>query len=240
MRVRTLAASCGLALLLTGLVSVPAFAQDQTPPDQSQDQTQTQTPSEQTPPVKAKRRYTVSKYELSGGYAFRSLYSYQYLSNGALGSGTLHMNGVYGSLDYNRFRWLGFVGEAVATFKNQSSLSDAGGLNGNTGVYTFLFGPQVYPFGHRRLTPFGHFFYGAGWYRNSTNAFSGFTGNVDNKFVRSWEAGGGLDLNIKEKWAVRLIEYDTTSANFFATSNNFANRGLTRISFGIVYHFGQR
>jgi len=239
MRVRILAAMCGLTFL-TAVATKPALAQDQTPPAQPQDQGQTPAASDQTPPVKAKRSHPVSKYELSGGYALRTFYGYQYLSNGALGSGTLHMNGAYGSLDYNRFRWLGFVGEAVASFKNQSSLSDNGGLNGNTSIYTFLFGPQVYPFGHRKLTPFGHFFYGMGWYRNSTNAFSGFPGNASDKFVRAWEAGGGLDLTIKGKWAVRLIQFDTTSANFFANTNNFTNRGLTRISFGVVYHFGQR
>jgi hypothetical protein len=239
MRVRILAAMCGLALLAFVAVK-PAVAQDQTPPEQPQDQSQTQTPPEQTTPVKAKRKYPVSKFELSAGYAFRTFYAQQFLADGSLGSGTLHMNGVYGSLDYNKYRWLGIVGEAVATFKNQSSISDNGGLNGNTGVYTFLVGPQVYPFGHRKLTPFGHFLYGAGWYRNSTNAFSGFGGGVNNNLVRAWEAGGGLDFNFKEKWAARLIEFDTTSANFYTNTNNFANRGLTRISFGIVYHFGER
>jgi hypothetical protein len=234
---RKLAVICGLFALFVPSPLAPLFAQDQQSSSSDQNQTppaQTQTPPGETKPVKAKRVYPLTKYELSGGYAFRTYYP-------NIEPKTLHLNGWYASLDWNLFTRLGIVGEAVGTGINQSGINNInGGLYGNTAVYTFLVGPQVYPLRHRKLTPFGHFLYGAGYYRNVVAPYGGFQGQVNTSWVHAWEAGGGLDLSFKEHWAVRLFQMDTTSANFFANTTAFTNRGLTRISVGIIYHFGQR
>lgn len=235
---RKLAVICGLLALFLLAPLAPLFAQDQQSSSSDQNQApsdQTQSSPEETKPVKAKRVYPTTKYELSGGYAFRTYYS-------EIEPTTLHLNGWYSSLDWNRFTWLGIAGEAAGTGINQSGVNNInGGLYGKTTVYTFLVGPQVYPFRHHhKLTPFGHFLYGAGYYRNVVAPYGGFHGQVNSSLVRSWEAGGGLDLSFKEHWAVRVFEMDTTSANFFANTNAYTNRGLTRVSAGIIYHFGQR
>jgi hypothetical protein len=233
---RKLVVVCGLLALLVLLPVVPLPAQDQqSPSDQNQTSSdQTQTPPGQTKPVKAERTYPITKYELSGGYAFRTYYP-------IIEAKTLHLNGWYASLDYNRLTWLGVVAEAVGTGINQSGINNVdGGLYGKTSVYTFLVGPQVYPFRHRKLTPFGHFLYGVGYYRNVTASYGGFQGGDHDSVVRAWEAGGGLDLSFKERWAVRVIQVDTTSANFYPNTSSYTNRSLLRFSVGIVYHFGQR
>ena len=218
---RKLAVVCGLFTLFVMPALAPLMAQDQQPPSD-----QSQAPSEETQPAKPKRKYTVSKYELSGGWAFRTYY--------APSLTTLDTNGWYGSFDYNRFTWLGFVGEAVGTGYDQ------GGLDGKTKIYTFMGGPQIYPLRHHKLTPFGHFLYGLGYYRQSIAPYGGFAGNTIEYTVGAWEAGGGVDLALNQRWGVRLAQVDFTSANFIANSTAYTNRGLIRVSVGVVYHFGKR
>ena len=219
---KRLAVVCGLFTLFVMPVLAPLMAQDQQQPSD-----QNQAPSEETKPAKEKRTYTVSKYELSGGWAFRTYY--------APSLTTLGMNGWYGSFDYNKFTWLGFIGEAVGTSYNQ------GGLNGTTRLYTFQAGAQVYPLRHRKLTPFGQFLYGLGYYHQSIPSYGGYASNTLQYVVGSWEAGGGLDIALKkEQWGVRLVQVDFVSANFLPNTTTYDNRGLLRISTGIVYHFGKR
>jgi len=225
---RKRAVVCGLFVLFVAPAFTPLLAQRQQPPaDQSQAPSdQSQSSSEQTQPSKAKRKYVNPKYELSGGYALRNYYS----PNG----NTLHMNGWYASFDYNWFSWFGVTGETVGTYHNE------GGLNGDTNIYTLLIGPQFYPLRHRKLTPFGHFLYGAGWYRNSVGTYGGFPGRTVDTVVSSWELGGGLDLALKGHWGVRVVQIDTTHADFHPNTSSFTNRSLFRFSAGITYHFGQR
>jgi hypothetical protein len=230
-----LAVVCGLFVLLIPSPLAPLLAQDQqsssaqtqTPSDQNH---QTSTSAETKP--KAKRVYPVTKYELSSGYAFRTYYS-------NLQPNTLHLHGWYASFDWNHFTWLGIVGDVVGTSINQSGINNiSGGLFGKTTIYTFMVGPQFYPLRHRKLTPFGHFLFGAGYYRNTVNAYGGFLGQTHDSLVHAWQAGGGVDFSFKERWAVRLVQIDTTSANFFSNTNT--NRSLLRVSVGVVYHFGHR
>lgn len=213
---RKLAAICGLLALFV----VPAMAQDQSSSDQSQPS------SEQTKPAKAKRTYTTPKFELSGGYAYRTYYS----TDGA----TLGMNGWYGSFDDNLKRWIGLTAEAVGVGKNEGS------LYGDTHIYTFLVGPQIYPLTHRKLTPFGQVLIGVGYYRNVVPPFGDYPGKTTTSTVRAWQGGGGLDLKVSEHWSVRLVQVDFGSANFFPNTSSYVNRSMHRVSVGVVYHFGRR
>lgn len=229
---KKLAVFCGLTALLIASASKVVRAQDQQPEQQPSEQPSDQNqPPEENKPAKPKRVYTVSKYELSAGYAFRTFYYPSVLTNTGT---TAHMNGWYASLDWNRFRWLGIVGEVTGTRANQ------GLLDGDKSIYSFLVGPQVYPFRHHKVTPFGHFFYGGGWYQNSVPSFSAFGANVQNYFDRAWEAGAGVDLSLNQRWGVRLFEFDVMSSNFLPNTSTFSNAMLKRVSFGIVYHFGKR
>jgi len=217
---KKLAVICGLMALFV----VPAIAQDQPQSDQNQ------APPEQTEPVKPKRMSVTPRFEVSAGYAYRTYYS---------NDGTkLGMNGLYGSLDYNLRSWIGVAGEVVGVAQNQGISQNI--VYGDTQIYTFMVGPQVYPLRHHKLTPFGHYFYGAGYYRNSVPPVGGFGSRVNNIVVRGWQAGGGLDLNVSRRWAVRLIQFDVGSANFYPNTSTFVNSLMKRVSVGIVFHIGQR
>jgi hypothetical protein len=210
------------ALLMLFVLPVAARAQDPTqeaPP--STPPAAPQAPA-QTPPVAAEI-YT-PKYELSAGYNYRKFY----FNNGT----TLGMNGGYASVDRNFKRWLGAFAEISAVYRGR-------GLSGDSSIYTLLIGPQLYPFGHRKLTPFGHVLFGAGYYRNAVPANGGFSSSVQTFAGTDWGGGGGLDMNLRNRkhLGIRLIEVDYDKAHFYGGN---IDRGSIRVSVGIVYRFGEK
>ena len=215
----------GICALLALFAATTAVAQDQSTPDQKEPASTSSAP--QTP-KKVKRVYTVSKYELSGGFAHRSYY--------APGGGTFGLVGWYASGEYNWKRWLGAEGEVTDTWY---TLKSAGFPPDKIYIYTFLVGPRFYPLGHHKVTPFGHVLIGGGHYSSATPAFGGFHGATITSNAYTYEVGGGLDLNLWKHWGIRMIQADFGNANY-VQSASYANRGSTRFSVGFVYHFGAR
>jgi hypothetical protein len=204
------------ALLLLWIA--PAMAQDEAgaPQEQTAPAPAPQAPVEKTPLM-------TPEYEISGGYAYRS----NYQPNG----NKPYFNGFYASFDRNVFHWLGAEAEFTRTSKNQ------GVISGNSQVYTFLVGPQLYPFGHRRVTLFGHLLFGVGRESITYPPFAGNGTETKTSDVKAWEAGGGLDWNRWQHWSIRLIEVDFGGANF---NNANTGSGSVRVSVGLVYRFGER
>lgn len=138
------------------------------------------------------------------------------------------MNGWYGSVDYNVFRWLAAEAEVSGNYRNN-------GLEGNTSVYTGLLGPQFYPFGHRKITVHGHVLVGEGAYWVHFPAYGGFPSQVNWYWDKAWEAGGGIDYTRSSRWKIRVIQADFAQTRFFGHSeNNY------RASIGFVYTFGKK
>jgi hypothetical protein len=211
---RKLVALCGLLLLCT----LPAIAQEENAP-QGQS---VPPPVPAAPPVKKVPPPTPT-WEISGGYTRRSNYQPQ---------GTKpYFNGFYASVDRNIFHWLGAEAEFTRTSKNE------GVILGNSRVYTLMAGPALYPFGHRKVTVFGHVLFGLGRESITYPPFAGAGQQTITYDVKAWEAGGGLDWNKWRHWSIRLIEGDFGGANFTGVK---ANGGSVRISAGVVYRFGHR
>jgi hypothetical protein len=215
----------GICALLAVFAVTTAVAQDQSTPDQKEPASTSSAP--QTP-KKVKRVYTAWKYELSAGFAHRSYY--------APGGGTFGLVGWYASGEYNWKRWLGAEAEVTDTWY---TLKSAGFPSDTIYIYTFLAGPRFYPLGHHKVTPFGHVLIGAGHYSSATPAFGGFHGATITSNAYTYEVGGGLDLNLWKHWGVRMIQADFGNANYVQNAG-VPNRGSTRFSFGVVYHFGAR
>ena len=145
------------------------------------------------------------------------------------------MLGGFGSYDYNFFRWLGLEGEFVGV---SGSLKVPQIPAQDLHVFTAMAGPKFYPFGHRKLTLFGHFLYGAGINTTAVPPFAGYGGNT-NAGSRSVLGGWrGLDFNRWTHWGIRLIQFDYGTAKFLG--NGVPGQGSKRISFGFVYRFGQK
>lgn len=230
------------ALIL--LMAIPALAQDapsqDTPPQDTSSQSSSSSSSSQTTPEenqkpekKVSTRFS-PKYEISAGYSHRSFYVTGYPKIG--------MNGWVGSFDYDWKQWLGFEGEAQGVYKTITSPVAA---TETPSLYTIMGGPQIFPFRHHKLTPFGHFLYGEAYYRDAFGAYGGIGSALNTYFSHAWEGGGGLDVHIKPHWSVRGM-FDYGSTHFTARSSSGGSSGSTsgqgsyRVSVGLVYYFGER
>lgn len=215
---KKLAATCGLLLLL----GASAMAQDAA--DAPQDSS---APAPAPRKQHKKERREISRYELFGGFAYRSNYQTNYQGVAS----APYYSGWVGSFDRNFLRLLGVEGELSGVYKNQ------GVITGNAAVYTFLAGPRFYPLGHRKFTPFIHVLAGIGMQRLTTGPFGGFSQTTTTNTVKAWEGGGGLDWFLSPHWAIRVIEFDFGGANFVGGNST---QGPKRYSAGVVYHFGKK
>lgn len=153
------------------------------------------------------------KVELFGGYAFA-------------GDAT---HGWVASVTGNVNSWLGLTGEAGG----QYSLVQAPGFEERIRVHSYLFGPQFSLRRHRRVTPFVRALFGAS--RISTRARELGLDFAFTDTAFSLALGGGLDVRINERFAVRAFQLDYLRTGFF---DERQNKG--RLSAGLVVRFGKR
>ena len=211
----------GLAVLLT-MFAGPAIAQDVPASSQTPDAAKAPVaaaPQDKTAPAAT----SVSKTEISGGFTFHRYYE--------ITGDTITMPGGYADVEHNILqRWLGAEIQLSGAYKNL-------GAPGTLEIYTIMAGPTFYPLGHRKITVFGDVLAGEGYYRNSIAASAGFPSQINTHTSLAWGAGGGIDLNVSRRLSVRLVRFDYTKMKFFAGT---AHESDTRVSVGIVYHFGVR
>jgi hypothetical protein len=210
-----------LAGLLTLLLFSTAMAAGQ---DQPQQTAPAQAPAQTPPasPVHKKARKYVPKYEVSADYTHITFYAPSGPSFG--------MNGWNGSIDYNFKPRLGLEAEVLGTYNDQVK-------NGNTTIYTALFGPQIYPLGHRKLTVFGHALFGVGHYQLAFPPLPPFPASTVTRAGAGWELGGGADFYVHKNLGIRVVQLDYDKTDFFSGN---ASRGNFRISVGVIYRFGQK
>jgi opacity protein-like surface antigen len=165
------------------------------------------------------------KIEVGGGFMYRN-YNNQ-------NTPRLNELGWFANADYNFANWLGldlnvdegfYGGDPVNSFEYHH--------------FTFMAGPQIYPLGHRRLTPFGHVLIGDSLFIYPGTA--AFTDNGQNYSENrlAFEVGGGVDWSLMHHIAIRLGEFDyEQDRNFGAggpgdpTQNNFKYEG------GVIVRF---
>jgi len=207
----------GVSILLI-LFASPAMAQDAPASPQSAAPAKSSTDSA-VPDTEA--RSSVSRTEISGGFTLHRYYE--------ITGNTQTMLGGYADIEHNIIqRWLGAEIQVSGAYKNK-------GAPGRLGIYSIMAGPTLYPLGHRKITLFAHILAGEGYYRNFISASAGFPSQVNTHTSLAWTAGAGLDVNVSKHLAARLAQFDYTQAKFFGGT---VHESDTRISFGIVYHFG--
>lgn len=145
----------------------------------------------------------------------------------------LNLAGWTGSADYNLFRWLAAQVEGSGDYSNRA-------LIGRTSVYTALVGPEFFPLRHHKITPWAHFLFGQGYYRDSIPSFGGFPAHVNGAYAFTWEGGAGIDVNLKRRWGIRLVSFDYDSAHFFHGQPNQARQSDYRLGVGFIYRIGRR
>jgi hypothetical protein len=177
---------------------------------------------------------TRTKFELGGGYTYRSFLEPDPTVRSPSLSNRQNMNGfgIFGA--YRLFRWLSVAGDISGTYNISN-------VNGDVQMYTIMLGPQIYPLGHRhKITPFGHILFGEGFSVFNLQSQGGFAPVSAWDHGLDWMAGGGLDVKFKKRWTIRLIQADYELTHFSNIGTGFytGNQGNYRVSVGIIYHFG--
>jgi opacity protein-like surface antigen len=143
--------------------------------------------------------------EVGVGYTFRS-YGYPSFQQPPA---RLGMNGWNVTVDYN-FR--SRIGAALNVDWTGNTSN-----GGETDVATAMLGPQIYPFGHRKLTLFAHALFGAArfYFRDSCGCFSANAGsNYFSEYAFAWALGGGLDYTIRPNVGIRFGQIDFEQVHF--------------------------
>ncbi|NLT31873.1 MAG: outer membrane beta-barrel protein [Acidobacteria bacterium] len=151
----------------------------------------------------------------------------------------VHEKGVTGSVAFN----VNPVFGVVADFRyNQNNIVDftvSDGLdsvNGNVKVrnLSLMAGPRFSYRGNERVTPFAHALIGLDHIRLSGEA------EGEGELMRNtnnglgFALGGGLDVNLSESVAIRLIQ-----ADYYLTRHEGDSMNNMNLAFGVVFRIGQ-
>jgi opacity protein-like surface antigen len=151
------------------------------------------------------------KAELYGGYSF-------FRTGTGLASGSsVNANGWDLAMTGKLNRYLGVTAEINGNYADNIL-----GTGSKGSVHNALFGPTV-TFTSGRLTPFAHALFGVSHLDGST--ISG-----QNSFAMAY--GGGLDVKVAKRLAVRMGQFDYVRTQFNSGSQNHF-----RYSSGIVLRF---
>ena len=138
------------------------------------------------------------------------------------------------NVEYTRriTRHLGLTGDASAHFHRSTRDTGFGAFSSRRDQYFLLGGVQLRAAGDKQVRPFAHALFGASLFRGFTSDIRP-AGNVftfDDATSFAMALGGGLDLHVSKRIAVRLIQVDYTPT-FFGSGrqDNF------RISAGIIF-----
>ena len=141
-------------------------------------------------------------------------------------------NGV--NLEYTRniTRHIGLTGDASAHFHRETHSTTLGTFSSQRDQYFMLGGLKLTTGNGKRVQPFAHALFGVSLFRGFTADLRP-AGNVytyDDATSFAMGLGGGLDVRVNKRIAVRLIQIDYTPT-FFGSGrqDNF------RISAGIVF-----
>ena len=156
----------------------------------------------------------VPKAEVFGGYSWAG--------------GDFHGWGA--SVTGNVNRWFGLT----ADFSGHYSDGEPGVVRERQRAHVYLFGPRV-SLRRKRTTAFAYALFGGIHFRDEVRAPAlGFSGTfTDNGF--NMALGGGLDVNVTRRVAIRAFQLDYMRPTFFGEAHN---RG--RLAVGLVLRLGRK
>ena len=163
------------------------------------------------------------RFEAGGGMLYRS-YNNQFTDRqtevGWFANTAFNFSNYVG-LDLNVDE--GFHGPDAATFEYRH--------------WTFMAGPQIYPLGHRHVTPFVHFLVG-----DSTLIYPGLKSEDSNETFSddklSFEFGGGADWSLTRHIAIRLADIDyEQNYNLGGGSNGNPVQHNFKYEGGVMFRF---
>ena len=172
-----------------------------------------------------------SRFEVFGGYSLERIApcgvpgSGEYPCNAETGflAPTTTFNGWDAALTRYFTKFLGATADFTGHYGSYRFANSPTSFP-STSRYSYMFGP-VFAWRTQRATPFAHVLLGA-----TSESLAGSIGNYN---VFSWAIGGGLDVSVTRRIAVRLAQLDYESVH---VPGNAAANGL-RYSSGGVFRF---
>ncbi len=171
---------------------------------------------------------TTPAAEVFGGYQYARI-------NPGEGVDGINQNGWNAALQLNANNWFGLVTDFSGVYGTPTINIPGGGTTKvDTNFHFFLFGPQFSYRGHERVTPFVRALFGT--IRANAEAF----GTAESQTAFGMALGGGLDVNVHDRVAIRLIQADYVLSRFEGFSGQVENQHNARLSFGVVFRLGSR
>lgn len=164
------------------------------------------------------------------------------------------LNGGGGWAIYNFNEYVGIkadlqgYGSNLTSFTIPASANFPGGAIGNVqgNLFTYLFGPEIKVRAHK-INPFGHLLFGAAHTNVYGNAFTTICQRIVGGCSFSKEPsadafamafGGGVDIPINKRIAVRPAEIDYLLTRFSNPFTQTNNQNTFRYSAGVLFSFG--
>lgn len=171
------------------------------------------------------------KVEVFGGYSY--LRADIRPSGGDFGGGE-NLNGFHAQISGNIKRNFSIAGDISGHYKSFAPDAidpDISITNARASLYNFLAGPQVKA-RRGRVTPFAEALFGVARARVSAtiNDLDAVTSFSDSETKFAYVLGGGLDINVSERIAIRAIH-----ADYLRTRFGDEHQNNLRLSFGIVF-----
>lgn len=204
-------------------------------PTVAQENPKNETPIQETPKQEAPKKeaqaapkQSLPKYEINASYTYRRFTEEN--------SQVLNMNGWTLAGVY---RWRSWLNAEVSFSGAYGRTIPTNAASTHESIYTAFVGPRVYWPGRHKLTPFGHFLFGEGYYRRGTSAYGGFGASTYNDLAYAYDIGGGIDVTLRhsDHWAIHLIQVDADQTRFVG---GYSGQRNLRYSTGITYRFGER
>ncbi len=154
-----------------------------------------------------------SKFEVFGGYSY-------FRGDDAV-NGSFNLNGWNSAFVKNINQWFGIVVDVSGHYG--SPFEALLGVDTQHNVHTFLFGPLFSLRAHPRVIPFAHGLFGF------SHVNVGLAGILTSDIGQAYGAGGGVDIKISEKLAIRAAQVDYINIRLSGVGSN-----NLRVSSGIV------
>lgn len=182
-------------------------------------------------------------FEVGGGYTYRSFDAQPYnaFNETPINEPRMAMNGWNATAGFNFNTFIGVVTDFDMTTKNSPNDLTMAGKNTFS---TLMIGPQFYPIGHHKLTPFVHVEAGLAHFNENLSGIStcgteatGPCNITDGSFA--FDFGGGVDFYLTRSIAIRVGELDYDQSRMFGgAANGNSNQNNWKIKAGIIFRFG--
>jgi|SRR5579862_4139862 len=171
------------------------------------------------------------EWQFFGGYSFQRADVREYFKTTPIIYTFRHhyvnMNGWDFSVTQNRNRWFGGTLDLSGYYKTPQ----VGGISNSEQIYSILYGPRIsYPRPlWRGVSAFAHILFGG----SHTSVSVTPTGPHASDFSFGMAAGGGFDLPLQNRVAIRVLQVDYFRPTSFGSGqNNY------RLSTGVVFNIG--